>query len=281
MSRRVPSRSTEIERLRRRLTKVRNAWGDRAVVPPEAERLEQRIADKRISEASMRFRIEAATEVLADLRRAQRALEAEIEGYERGLEAILRARLEEAEGWAAPMWSPIPVHGYRAWWVTAKGLQGATRFVWDTPRLTAMCGPFDGTDDGDVPHTDGRCGAPPCGIYVLKDPGIMVRMAASTGDEESPVVIGLTALSGKVVEHDEGYRAQHAEVTAAVVIAGDRVICGDSPNWIAHLFGNPAAAIGAVPALPDGPDRYVAAIDYLADRRTREEQRWTSASRSE
>ena len=275
------SRSGEIDRLRRRLAEIRNSWGKRAQFPKEAERLENLIADRKIAAAVARSQIDAASRSLEELQTKLNAVTAEINGYEAGIEAILRKHLEEATGWAEPMWSPIPVYGFRLWWITSTGLQGATRYVWLRPHLSARCGGPAGTDDGEVPHTDGRCGNPPCGIYALKDTSSLVRFATAASDDGLGVMIGLTALSGKVVEHDEGYRAQHAEVVAAAVFRDGRVITGDSPDWIADLFRDPAGLPVPGTDPPGGANEYIEVIDYLNDCLHQEEKKWTSASRSE
>ncbi len=274
------SRKEEIERLRARLHKIRAVWGTRTRFPPEAQRLEDLIVDRRIAAAALQYRIEAARLAAEDLATAMRALTAEIGGYEAGLEAILRKVLEDATGWSKPMWSPIPVFGYRLWWVTPEGLQGATRFVWRLPHLSARCGRLAGTDDGEVPHTDGRCGRPPCGIYALKDPATLVRFAVPTSIDGPGVVIGLTALSGKVVEHDEGYRARHARVLAAAVLHPGRIVIGSDPDWIASLFNDPIAATTIRPSIGKGPGAYAKVVEFLIERQHREEQTWILGNRS-
>ena len=43
--------------------------------------------------------------------------------------------------------------------------------AWDRPFREARCvSGRSERDDGAVPHTDGRCGDPPCGIYAFKEP---------------------------------------------------------------------------------------------------------------
>jgi hypothetical protein len=93
----------------------------------------------------------------------------EITGLERGLVAVLRTVLEGIRDWSRPFWSPVPVLGYRVWELDGDGLQGARGVRWAAPALTARCGPDGRPDDPGVPHVDGRCGSPPCGIYALEE----------------------------------------------------------------------------------------------------------------
>ena len=98
-----------------------------------------------------------------------------------------------------------------------------------------------------------------------------------------PLVHGLVALTGKVVEHERGCRAQRAEVRAAVVLLSDGVVWGSEPAWIEALFTSREAPDGfggtASRREPDG-DPWGPAVEYLEGEARRLRERWTSESRS-
>lgn len=107
--------------------------------------------------------------------------------------------LEEAEDEPEEYWSDQVVEGWRVWVWTRGGLWGV-QVEWPTDRLTATCQTCP-----EVPswsHT--------CGIYAVKDPRDMFRVVRPWVTDE--VVVGRVALSGMVIEHDIGYRAEHAQI---------------------------------------------------------------------
>jgi len=278
----------EIARIRARICKINRQLSKGTEFPDEVERLENAIADRRTASATVQFRLDAARRRVQELDDEMRALGAEITGFERGLGAILDQLLEEAGERAKPMWSPVPVLGYRTWHITADGLKGATGFVWFGPALTARCGGAMGVDDGEVPHTDGRCGYPPCGIYALKDPSPLLRSQEWRRSEGTiGIVVGLTALSGRVVEHEGGYRGQHARVTAAALLKNREILISDDDEWIAGLFRNPMGVAhgkgdsGALRRIPTGPAAIPEVMGVFNHAIRKEQMRWTSGNRSE
>jgi len=148
---------------------------------------------------------------------------------------------------AAPLpefWSPRPVLAFRMWEVRGR-LQGALQ-AWDRPVRVARC--VSGRterDDGEVPHTDGRCGQPPCGIYAFREPA---QLLASFGLPEGSRrrVYGLVALSGKVVEHERGYRGQRASVVAAAVVGRGRLVRVEGIERMFSLFRAPDEAVAGL-----------------------------------
>lgn len=143
-----------------------------------------------------------------------------------------------------PMWSPHPVVGYRVWAVMRDRVKGF-RSVWSQPRFNAAC--ENEAAYGPVPHVGERCG---CGIYAAKDPmlltrefpGIVKRRPLENKRPQLPtpaVAVGRVELSGRVVEHTHGYRAQIAEVTTLVTGSRRGVFRFDDPDEIADLFAHP------------------------------------------
>ena len=138
-------------------------------------------------------------------------------------------------------WSPRLVLGFRMWDERGR-LHGAFR-AWDRPVYEARCVSGRGErDDGAVPHTDGRCGTPPCGIYVFKEPAQLLG-AFGLPEGSRRFVLGLVALSGKVVEHERGFRGQKARVVAAAVVGQGLVVRVEGIERLQSLFAAPDATV--------------------------------------
>ncbi len=237
--------------------------------PAPIEPLERKIADRR-------RRVEHLRAQIAEMQTEVAILETETSGYAKGIIALLedaidRARVDHDEGW-----SPTPVLGYRLWSIDRRGLVGF-RVRWESPRLAARCetlGREPGGDE-DIPHTGGECGVPPCGIYAAKslDALLGAHPEATGGD----IAVGLVALTGKVVEHEYGYRAAEAEVIALGMQAGGRLLLVDAAETVAGAFARPVSALAsAVPA--DGHSLSTIATFLVA--RHEELDPWISARRS-
>lgn len=120
----------------------------------------------------------------------------------------------------AEWWSPRPVLGYRLWEMREGRLHGAWT-PWPTHRKTAVCLDKQSRATGPVPHDAAECRRPPCGIYALASPGRLRRAAEHAIVNRAvptTLAIGLVAMWGRVVEHEHGYRAEHAEVVALALI---------------------------------------------------------------
>lgn len=118
--------------------------------------------------------------------------------YRTAREVRLRAGLFPMIGSAAPLsgeafWSPVPILAWRVWAPANRGLLGTWGTVWRRPRLKAYC------HRGRHLAPDWHC---TCGIYGLKSPPRL----------EGAQLLGLVEFSGKVIEHEDGYRAQHATI---------------------------------------------------------------------
>ena len=169
-------------------------------------------------------RIRAQIDSMAsEVRRIEKWLEFCLE------DVIARAKREHAEGW-----SPRPVLGYRIWGVGKEALHGV-KMPWEGRTLVATCLSRGGTEE--IPHTDRRCGRLGCGVYAAKtvDPLYAEFDVRGIGD----VALGLVALSGKVVEHDEGYRAAEATVVAIGAAMGNHLMLTSDPNQIEEIFNDP------------------------------------------
>ena len=180
-----------------------------------------------------------------------------------------RARAPKPQPAPLPeFWTPGLVLGFRMWDLRGR-LLGAWK-PWDRPEYEARClSRRTGPDAGEVPHTDGRCGHPPCGLYCFKEPEqLLAAFGLPTGTARW--VLGLVSLSGKVVEHESGYRAQKARVLAAAVVGRGRIVRIEGDARLQALFADPEATIAGLlsadPAVVEevgDPVRMVEAVDLL------------------
>ena len=195
------------------------------------------------------------------------SMTSEVQRIEKWLEfcledVITRAKREFAEGW-----SPRPVLGYRIWGVGKEVLHGV-KMPWEGRTLVAACLSKGGTEE--IPHTDGRCGRLGCGVYAAKtvDPLYVEFDVHGIGD----VALGLVALSGKVVEHDEGYRAAEATVVALGASMGHHLVLTSDPDQIEEIFGDPTV-IRHASRVEDEDQRFLEMESFVTEEARRAE-RW-------
>lgn len=248
----------------------RGRWfhGGRAPTPPgssdpalaaarQGEALARLVQDQQAEAEVLRLQIGELRRELLDLARARALLAAEA--------AVAACTGSRRAGSAEAFWSAAPVLGFRAWRLTASGARGVAQ-VWEGPRLDAVCVAGPG-----APH-DAPCH---CGIYAFK----RARALAPCLLRIAPwSVHGLVALSGRVVEHERGYRAQRAEVRAVAVVGGGHAVCRSDPGFIAQLFA-PRMGLSLGRATADAGDD-ADPVEYLEDQARRFGELWTSESRS-
>ena len=184
--------------------------------------------------ASRQRRYDQLAEELERIQARMRSMRSEVQRIERWLEfcledVVARAREDHAEGW-----SPTPVLGYRLWAVGDDALHGV-KMAWSERSLVATCLSRGG--DNEIPHTDGRCGRLGCGVYAAKtvDPLYTEFDVSAIGD----VALGLVALTGKVVEHDDGYRGAEATVVALGASLEGHLLLSSDPERIEAVFADP------------------------------------------
>ena len=96
-------------------------------------------------------------------------------------------------------------------------------------------------------------------------------------------VAGAVVLSGKVVDHERGYRAERAAVLAVALFAWDLMICSSDPAWLEGFFVDPQEVLRTPPsgwldaALTIGGDERDAVV-YLKNQTRRYLESWTSVS---
>ncbi len=157
------------------------------------------------------------------------ALDVEVAGLDKTARFFLSDVIRQVEAQHGPAWSPVPMLGFRVWELRNGQFHGY-RVRWEHRSLSAVCG--TGRSNEDIPHTDGQCANPPCGIYAAKD---VDRLIAAHDDIRS-MAIGLVAMTGKVVEHEQGWRAERVTVLALTFARGDRIYFTDDPEEIEILF---------------------------------------------
>lgn len=157
-------------------------------------------------------------------------LEGEVLGCFHGAEALLVDlidRLEELEG---PSWSPDPVPGFTILDAQAGSITDGDH-IWTTPVLRPGCP----SGRWDAPHESAACAGLPCGVLAYKStdelPGI------SGGALQAVAEI---AMSGRVIEHTDGYRAEVGEIVALVAF--------DEFRWFRTRFADQIDSFVAAPA---------------------------------
>jgi hypothetical protein len=94
-------------------------------------------------------------------------------------------------------WSPEEIEGWRVWSWTGKILKGSFEHDWASTALDADC-----VVCSEPPGWD--C---PCGIYAMKE------RRSLPPPRPGSAIVGKVALSGRVIEHEDGYRASRARMT--------------------------------------------------------------------
>lgn len=247
----TPARRRGLDRLRQGMEDAGARPGLPAHPGPGDEHLRRLIAERTVRLTSVALQREQAFEELRRLEADLRALDREIAGYRADLRARGGGAPEQAAGGEATHWSPVPILGYRFWKWRNGRLHGG-RVAWPGPFLEARCLTTGVMGDASgVPHTHGECGHQPCGIYAVKGFGDL-----PTGPSMMGRAVGLVALTGKVVEHAAGYRAQFARVVALSIAWDGRRYSGEDPAWIEAVFAGENPALGTArfrPARPDPP----------------------------
>lgn len=170
------------------------------------------------------------------------SLESEMRRIERWLEFCIEDAIERTRREQAEAWSPSPVLGYRLWWIEDGRLCGV-KLPWKKRTLSATC--LRRGDLGEIPHSDGSCGRLGCGVYAAKTVDPLYR-DFNVWDLED-FAIGLVALTGKVVEHDNGYRAAEATVVALGARFERHVLLTNVAEMIEDVFVDPSMIRMGIP----------------------------------
>ncbi len=200
---------------------------------------EDALIDKVVaSVAHRRRRLESALAQIAELDIEAQWLVDEISGREQSLELLLVDVVRRVGRMLEDGWSPDPLLGFRLWIMNGSGLDGA-KVTWRTRVMTATCLTTGEADS--VPHSDGRCGRLGCGVYATKE--LDPLFAQHLNARSHGYAVGLVELTGKVVEHEHGFRAERAEIVALAAVGVDGYLETEDPDEVADLCDAPEAAL--------------------------------------
>ena len=173
-------------------------------------------------------------------------------------------------------WGPIPdgiepIVGFRLWFYALSGSR---------PHLYPLCSrrdmgapsPWDGAESGWVVAS---CGADPvdpghmpgwdctCGFYATKNLStselglLLIVTPPAEREPDCGLILGRVELAGKIIEHDDGYRAQKARIEQLIPIEGDEPNSMRLAALLGVPLGDPVTAVRSplTPSWspPDGP----------------------------
>ena len=185
-------------------------------------------------------------------------LEGEILGCFHGAEALLADLIDKLEALDGPSWSPEPVPAFTILEIEDGTIQDGDH-VWRTPLLRPGCpsGRWDG------PHESSPCSALACGVLAYKSidklPGIGGGGLRAVAE---------VALSGRVIEHVDGYRAEVGEIVSLVAFDETRWFRTRYPGQIDWFVAAPSATFEELAApIPADAMLYVELDLFLGNRR--------------
>lgn len=259
-------RRHRVELLRRRLDLLGQRYDRSTRGPDTLDRLEMSAARDEYRAQVLRQRV---VELTAEIER----LEQTSLGYLAGIEALLSETIDRIETEHGQGWSPTAIRGYRMWNVIDGRLCGVVE-PWTTRSKVAVC--LNHRPGEDIPHSDGRCGPPACGIYSTKQPETAYHQMA----RRLRWALGIVEMEGKVVEHTLGYRAQKATIAALCLVAPEGRINTAEPETIDRLLADPIGTVSrhGTPNTASTDGELELAARYLTNHP--ESTPWTSANKS-
>lgn len=200
--------------------------------------LEKSLSRREMKSAALARRLDQLEGQIGQVRSELAAVEAEIEGSRQAGALLIEEILDQVQIELGETWSPSPMRGFRVWRIDDGRVMG-NQVPWDSPTLTSRC--LRELPGDDLPHPVDRCGPPACGIYAVKHLDMFPPGVAGGVIHNS--VVGVVAMQGKVVEHEDGYRAQKATAIALSANDGRRRLLTADPGEIETLFSDPAGAL--------------------------------------
>lgn len=193
-----------VERLRLRYDQLRRRLM-RTIGTDDLERLDTSIARRRARIRHLDAQIEA-------LESDRERLRGELIGCLHGAEALLVDLVDQLETLDGPAWSPTPIVGYSVFAVTDGRVTDGDH-LWQESLLRPQCP--GGLED--QPHEDASCRNEACGVLAWKT---LDRLPDPAGGDLAAVVA--VSLSGRIVEHTNGYRGETGRVAAMLAFDEDR-----------------------------------------------------------
>lgn len=228
-------------------------------------RLEQSIRRREYRLGAAKRRVAELEKMLAECRHEAQVLTREITESRRLGALLVDEIIEKVRVEMGEAWSPRPIRGFRAWSVRLDGFYGATDSRWETPTMEATC--LRNVPLEDIPHRQTGCGPPACGVYATKS----LEFLGGGGKVDRHVAMGVVAMTGKVIEHEHGYRGARATAVAMVVRLGGQWLLSDAPKVIGAMFEDlPRAMVEH--GSKDAPTE-IEIADFL-NRAKKEEEAW-------
>ena len=184
-------------------------------------------------------RLEHLGEQLTRITSERDRVEREVLGCLTGSEALLTDLVSRFEAIDGHDWTPIPIVGYVRW-TSDGGAMSDGGSTWESDSAIARC-PISAP--GNLPHATSRCAERDCGIVAL-------RRLHDLDDHRGAgmTAVGRLALTGRVVEHEHGFRAELASATAIVVADGTRWFRTADVVQIERFFAAPEATFAELSA---------------------------------
>ncbi|HEU4319006.1 MAG TPA: hypothetical protein VFS66_02890 [Acidimicrobiia bacterium] len=196
--------------------------------------LEKSLARRQSRRSALSRRIAELEQALDEALREMKAVDAEIAGGRVAGALLIAQVLDQVIEEMGEAWSPAPVRGFRVWRIADNKVKG-NQVHWPTRTLSSVC--LRQLPGEDLPHPMSRCGPPACGIYAVKDLDKFPRDVGDGMMDRS--MLGVVGLTGKVIEHSDGYRGQHGTVMAMSVNHWNRWLMTCDARLIEEFFNNP------------------------------------------
>jgi hypothetical protein len=219
-----------VERLRLRYDTLKRRLR-RADGVDEVERLD-------ISIQRRRSRIKHLDSQIDRLMQERDRLEGEVLGCFHGAEALLVDLIDRLETLDGPSWSPDPVPGYSVLEVEG-GFVHDGDHTWMKPLLRPGCPSWR----RDAPHQSAACAALPCGVLAYKSIDKLPEISGGTLRAVAEI-----AMSGRVIEHTDGYRAEVGEIVALVAFDETHWFSSRDPDQIDSFVAAPAVTFDLLAA---------------------------------
>jgi len=166
-------------------------------------------------------------------------------------------------------WGPVPdgiepIVGFRVWYYDLTGPRPHLYPICSRRDLSAPS-PWDGAESGWVVAS---CGANPvdpcdvpawgctCGFYATKSLSTLERalfplmLSPTEREADCGCILGRVELAGRIIEHDDGYRAQRARIAELIPIEGDESNGMRLAVLLGVTLGDPVAVSAPPPPPP-------------------------------